>query len=371
MRPAMQQFAAERISVAAPAILPVPDRVCPHLGLENDAFRSLAVPSHEHRCFLWLRAVQVDLKHQSGFCLGSSHSDCPLARGVHRSFGPTTAVSCYSKAQLAQVARDMPGPSVSPLSKARAIVRLKLAPWLKRALVDPLIAVPGSRRLRHWLSDDRTRDMSVLSMSLYGGKVGAQPSTFEMAHLSIARERPATELVSAGLTAARQGSYSEARRLFAAATASAPQLVEAWIWQAVVATTPSARKGYYERIRTIGGTTARSGDWTEIALQEGVLAAQRGVREWANLCFIVAAEAHPSDFLAWLWLARTATRSEQVVAALEMLISLSPSDQTLKGFLAHARQWRPGWGVTRWQDTRAGRALMAYRFQHSSPRARE
>ena len=50
---------------------------CPHLGLSEDPSLHLSYPDERHRCFASSAPVEIELQHQSRFCLTERHPACP------------------------------------------------------------------------------------------------------------------------------------------------------------------------------------------------------------------------------------------------------------------------------------------------------
>ncbi|MBC8449759.1 MAG: PD40 domain-containing protein [Chloroflexi bacterium] len=50
---------------------------CPHLGLSEDPSLHLSYPDETHRCFASSAPVEIELQHQSRFCLTERHPACP------------------------------------------------------------------------------------------------------------------------------------------------------------------------------------------------------------------------------------------------------------------------------------------------------
>lgn len=67
---------------------PIARSLCPYLGKIDDRETALAFPSPWSRCFRSSKAREIELDHQSSYCLGAGHRNCPIllnpARGIQR-----------------------------------------------------------------------------------------------------------------------------------------------------------------------------------------------------------------------------------------------------------------------------------------------
>lgn len=78
--------------------------VCPYLGLADDADSHATYATEAHRCYRLDNPTRIALTHQENFCLGESHTSCPVYKGE----GIAAAAPAGARATAASTAEPAP-----------------------------------------------------------------------------------------------------------------------------------------------------------------------------------------------------------------------------------------------------------------------
>lgn len=131
--------------------------------------------------------------------------------------------------------------------------------------------------------------------------------------------------VEQGIDAARRGQVAEAIGIFQDITNQYPFTSAAWMWLAMLSTSPKESMVYYQRLLEItpDHELAQQG-LTRALVDVGVLEAEAGKEDTARGLFHQAVEREPRLEKAWLWLGRLAPDDAEARECFQVVLAINP-----------------------------------------------
>lgn len=150
-----------------------------------------------------------------------------------------------------------------------------------------------------------------------------------------------SEMLKAGIAAAKEGNRAEARALLLRVAESQSDNETAWLWLASISEYPEELLVFLNNVLDINPNNERALEWSRATksllaktfVQRGITASRESQKDLANQCFRQALAHDGANEMAWLWLASIADSTEEKMAHLERVLSLNPENETAQASL--------------------------------------